>query len=85
MKNKLDDLRNHLFATLEALADKEAPLEIERALAVAHVAQVIVNSAKVENDHIKLTGRAGSGFIEAEPTVPGTPRLVSGRAQSGSK
>ena len=34
MKNKIEDLRNHLFATLEALSDKENPMEIERALAI---------------------------------------------------
>lgn len=84
MKNKIEDLRNHLFATLEALRDDENPMEIERALAVANVAQVIVNSAKIENDHIKLTGRVGSSFIEAQPELvaPGQPRLVKGKAQA---
>lgn len=81
MKNKIEDLRNHLFATLEDLRDPEKPMDIERAKAIADVAQVIVNSAKVENDHIKLTGKAGSGFIEQTPT-PGQPRLVKGVASS---
>jgi hypothetical protein len=81
VKNKIEDLRNHLFATLEALRDEDKPMEIERAQAIAEVAQVIVNSAKVENDHIKLTGRAGSGFIPAEPAATqGQPRLVKGTA-----
>ena len=31
MKNKIDDLRNHLFATLEALQDEDNPMELERA------------------------------------------------------
>jgi hypothetical protein len=48
MKNKMTDLRNHLFETLEALKDKDQPMEIERAKAVSHVAQVLINSAKVE-------------------------------------
>ena len=85
MKNKIEDLRNHLFATLESLRDEEKPMEIERAQAIAQVAQVIVNSAKVENDHIKLTGRAGSAFIEGqqqELLPPGQPRLVKGKAQA---
>lgn len=64
MKNKIEDLRNHLFATLEALQDKDEPMEIERAKAVADVAQVIVNSAKIEVDFLRATGREqGSGFI----------------------
>jgi hypothetical protein len=67
MKNKIQDLRDHLFATLEALQDDEKPMDIERAKAVASVAQVIVNSAKIELDFIKATGRAeGTGFIPEE-------------------
>lgn len=56
MKNKIEDLRNHLFATLEALQDKDNPMDIDRARAVAEVAGVIVDSAKVEVDYVKLTG-----------------------------
>lgn len=63
-QNKIEHLRNHLFATLEGLLDNEEPMEIDRAKAVAEVAQVIVNSAKIENDFIKATGgNKGSGFI----------------------
>lgn len=86
MKNKIEDLRNHLFMALEALADKADPMPIERAKAIAEVGQVIVNSAKVECDFIKATGQAnGTGFIDPKPQVPalpvppGMPRLVQGR------
>ncbi|WP_447444528.1 hypothetical protein [Pseudomonas aeruginosa] len=41
MKNKIEDLRNHLFATIEGLLDEDKPLDIERAKAVAHVGSVI--------------------------------------------
>jgi hypothetical protein len=56
MKNKIGDLRNHLFETLEALKDEEKPMDIARARAVADVAKVIVESAKVEVDFLKVTG-----------------------------
>lgn len=63
-KNKIDDLRNHLFETLEALRDEEKPMELDRARAVADVARVIVESAKVEVDMLKVTGGMNStGFI----------------------
>jgi hypothetical protein len=64
-KNKIEDLRNHLFATMEALLDDEKPLELDRAKAIADIAQVIVNSAKVEVDYVKVTERskATSGFF----------------------
>jgi hypothetical protein len=64
MKNKIEDLRNHLFATLEALQDEEKPMELGRAKAIAEVAQVIINSAKVEVDFIRVTDhRSGTGFM----------------------
>lgn len=67
MKNKIEDLRNHLFETLELLKDPDKPMEIERAEAVAKVAQVIVNSAKVEVDFARATGRAvAGGFLPIE-------------------
>lgn len=72
MKNKIDDLRNHLFETLEALRDSDNPMEVERAKAIASVAQVIVNSAKAENQFIDLTGSPGTGFIEG-------PKLIAKR------
>lgn len=85
MKNKIEDLRNHLFATLEDLRDKDKPMDIARAKAIANVAAAIVNSAKVENEYMKLTGGKGSGFIPAREQIPGTPtapRLVKGSAQA---
>jgi hypothetical protein len=54
--NKIDDLRNHLFETLEALKDEEKPMELERAKAIADVAKVLVESAKVEVSFLKVTG-----------------------------
>jgi len=73
MKNKIEDLRNHLFETLEALKDKDEPMELDRAKAVADVAQVIINSAKVEVEFAKATGCSiASGFIpqEKERSLP---------------
>jgi len=73
MKNKIEDLRNHLFAALESLADPDKPMEIERAKAISDVAQTIINSAKVEVDYMKqVGGRPVSGFIpdESQPRPP---------------
>ena len=74
MKNKIDDLRNHLFETLEALKDPDKPMELDRARAIADVSRVIVDSAKVEVDFLKVTGALRStNFLPAEEE--GTPRL----------
>lgn len=70
MKNKLEDLRNHLFETLEALKDTEKPMEIDRAKAVADVARVVIDSAKVEVDFLKVTGgQTGTGFMSDEKKI----------------
>lgn len=75
MNNKIVDLRNHLFSTIEGLLDKEAPLDIERARAVSDVAQTIINSAKVEVDFMKSLDQkgTGSGFIPVEHSPPLPP------------
>jgi hypothetical protein len=65
----IETLRTHLFATLESLNDKEKPMEIERAKAVAEIAQVIINSAKVEVKHLKVSAGKGTGFISAPGTT----------------
>lgn len=76
MKNKIDDLRNHLFATLESLQDDEKPMDLERAKAIADIAQVIVNSAKIEVEFIKATGSKGSGFLpEPQNYIPKSKML----------
>lgn len=80
MKNKLVDLRNHLFAALEALADEDKPMDIARAKAISEVAQTIIDSAKVEVDFARVTGEKVIGsFIEADdtPSKPRPARLVS--------
>lgn len=86
MKNKMDDLRDHLFETLEGLKDKENPMDLDRAKAVSDVAQTLINSAKVEVDFIKATGREqGSQLLENEKPalrpVNGHQRLESRRWQ----
>ena len=69
MKNKIADLRNHLFQTIEGLLDQEKPLDIDRAKAVAEVAQVVINSAKVEAEFLREIGGNGTGFISEESPV----------------
>ncbi len=80
MMNKIEDLRNHLFAALEGLADQEKPMESERAKAIADVARVIVDSAKAEVAFLNATGRReGTGFIalQGDEAAATRPRLAA--------
>ena len=64
-RNKINDLRDHLFAALERLdndelTQEELNKEIEKAQAVAQIGTVLINSAKIEVDYVKATGMISS-------------------------
>lgn len=66
----LNDLRSHLMETLASLRDRTSPMEPDRARAVAQVASVLVDTAKVEIDYLKVTGADSSNFLESPATQP---------------
>lgn len=76
VRNKISDLRDHLFEVIEQLKDRDQPMDLDRARAVADVAQVIVNSAKVEVEHMKVTGADGTGFIPESRAALADPAKV---------
>lgn len=79
-KNKINDLRDHLFATLESLRDEDKPMELDRAKAIADVARVVVESAKVEVEFLKATGAMKStDFLPAEEELPVRPKLAAAK------
>ena len=45
-RNKINDLRDHLFETLERL--KDGDIDVKTAKAMADVGQVIINSTLIE-------------------------------------
>jgi hypothetical protein len=63
MRNKIQDLRNMLFEQMERLMDDDADLatETKRAESIAQIASVLVQSAKVEVDFLRMAGAEGSG------------------------
>lgn len=69
----IEQMRSHLMGALAKLTDRENPMEPDRARAMAEVATVLVNSAKVEVDYIRATGAPKSDFLEPPPTVPALP------------
>ncbi|MBD3611007.1 MAG: hypothetical protein HUJ13_01030 [Hydrogenovibrio crunogenus] len=81
MKNSMEDLNNHLFAQLERLNDEglspeQINNEINKANAMARVANVISQNAALE---LKAQKMADEGYIQSKPkmlqekpkTVPG--------------
>jgi hypothetical protein len=60
----ITQLRQHLLDTLADLRNRENPMEPDRARAVAQVASVLVDTAKVEVDYLKATDQDRSTFLE---------------------
>lgn len=73
----ITQLRQHLLDTLADLRNREKPMEPDRARAVAQVASVLVDSAKVEIEYIKATGQDSSEFLQ----VAAAPTPTSGYTQ----
>ena len=71
-ENRIGDLREKLFETIDGL--NAGTISPEVAAQITDVAKTIIDSARVENEFVKLTGSAGSGFIP-----------VSGNGQKGPK
>lgn len=72
-RHTIEDLREHLFETLKDLRDKKNPMDVARARAVSEVAQTIIESAKVEVEHMKTTKSTGTGFIAIAEAGGGEP------------
>lgn len=76
MKNKISDLRDHMFAALERLGAEDLnpddlEKEIQRSRAISDIGKVIVESAKTEIMFAKLTGDIEQGskkYLEIEET-----------------
>lgn len=83
-KNKMSDLRDHLFEALEALKDSDKPMDLDRARAICQVSQTIINSAKVEVDLLNAIGAGreeSSEFFEAKPKLLERPVRKNGGLQ----
>lgn len=89
MSNTIENLRDIMFDCLQQLKNKENPMEIDRAIAMTKVADVIIDSAKVEVDHMRITGGHGSGFIPVQSVDRNRPQLpgetYSEKTGNGSK
>ena len=69
-------VRQSLLDTLADLRNRDNPMDLDRARTVAQVASVLVDTAKVENDYIKITGAPKSDFLEPPAYV--APGLTDG-------
>ena len=60
-QRNIGELRDHLFDAIEKL--KNGTMEVKTAQTIAQLGDVVVQSAKVEVDYLKVSGELHSGFI----------------------
>lgn len=86
MKNKMQDVRDHLIAQMEAIRDadtkdsKALQAELDKGRVLSEIGKVLTDTARVEVEAMKLyEGRAnGTGFLpiaEALATKPALPAV----------
>lgn len=72
--NHIDTVREHLLAQMAALRAAETPeavkRELDKAKGLSELAQVAVNTAKVEVDYLIATEQTSAPFLEAPPDAP---------------
>ena len=65
MRNKIEDLRNHLFEAIEMV--KDGKMDVQRARTVSELAGRITDTAKVEVEYMReVRGAAATGFMPLE-------------------
>lgn len=85
----ISTLRQHLLDTLADLRNRANPMEPDRARAIAQVASVAVDTARVEVDYLKATGQDCSNFIDnlkapqAAAAIAHAPSGTVDRSQHG--
>lgn len=75
MKNRMQDVRNHLVAAMESLADHDVSDQvIARAKVISDLAQTYTNTIKVEIDALRIAGRENQipQALESAPLLPGS-------------
>lgn len=75
MNNDITELRSALFDTLRDL--KAGKIDLDCAKAINETAQTIINTAKVEVDHMRVTGGYSSFIAGADK-----PALIPGQTQT---
>lgn len=75
--NNITELRNILFDTIRGLKNKT--IDTEQAKAINDTAQTIINSAKVEVDHARITGGIRTHFLD--DNMPSSAHQITNQVQ----
>lgn len=73
----IDQVRTALLDTLADLRNRERPMDLDRARAVAQVASVLVDTARVENEYLKITDQTQSTFLDKPDDTETLPNGIT--------
>lgn len=76
MSKTINDLRETLFETLQAV--RSGGLDLDKARAVNEIAKTIVDTAKVEVDYLRAAGGGESEFIRTAMWNNNLPPGITG-------
>lgn len=68
MSKTIEDLRETLFSTLQAV--KDGTLDLDKARAVNEIGKTLIDSARVEVDYLRTAGGGESSFIATQANLP---------------
>lgn len=89
MRNKLNDLNDHLFSQLERLSDENLSQEgldkeVQRTNSIVHVSEQIINNAQIALNAAELVAKHGCGNWENMlPNIEGKPKppMIEGKTK----
>ncbi len=76
-KNKIDDLNNLMFETIERLMDPDDAMDSKTAVAISQLGNVVLNGAKIRLQAAKILGSQNNAFFddnESPKQIPATIR-----------
>jgi hypothetical protein len=78
MSKTIQDLRERLFDAIDGV--KNGTMSVDKAKTVADLAQVVVNTAKVEVDYLRANNGGETPFLEAS-SAANLPEGITGIRQ----
>lgn len=74
-KNKMTDLRDHLFDVIERLKnpEEETKMDVPTAKAITEAAQVIINTAKLEIDYMQAVDNMNGAILPSDFVIKTDP------------
>lgn len=84
MSKNITDLRAILFESIDGV--RTGKLDIDKAKTINELSRTLVDTARAEIDHVKITNSTGSAFLSGAPDRPQLPgQTHSERTSSGTK